>query len=101
MERELRITALRPHREKGPHGGMFRPAGFKIDLKTETATQPRCLKAIPCSGRTVESKNLFQKTEHKSCCKHDTFGRGIFVRVSPVAFFGTAGRLGFLTLIAV
>src|SRR5258708_34851949 len=51
----------------------------------------RCLEAIPCSGRTVESKNLFQKTEHKSCCKHDTFGTGIFVRVSPVAFFGRAG----------
>src|SRR6266436_9529397 len=88
MERELRIPHPSPHREKGPHGSMFRrPTGLKIDLKNY-ATQPRCLKAIPCSGRTVESKNLFQKTEHKSCCKHDTFGRGIFVRVSPVAFLG-------------
>ena len=77
---------------------MFRqPTGLKIDLKTETATQPRCLEAIPCSGRTVESKNLFQKTEHKTCCKHDTSGGGF------VALFGReeAEDLGFLTLIAV
>jgi len=52
-------------------------------------------------GQNRESKNLFQKTEHKSCCKHDTFGRRI--RVSPVALFGReeAKDLGFLTLIAV
>ncbi len=82
---------LLPHREKGPHGSMFRrPTGLKIDLKTETATQPRCLEAIPCSA--VESKNPFQKTEHKS----DTFGRGFFARVSPVGRDGR--RLGFLDL---
>src|SRR5258705_9047322 len=75
MERELRIpppsapTEKRAAREDVPaaHRAQNR-------LKTETATQPRCLEAIPCSGRTGESKNLFQKTEHKSCCKHDTFG---------------------------
>jgi putative ABC transport system permease protein len=27
-------------------------------------------------------ENLFQTTEHESCCKRDTFGTGIFVRVS-------------------
>jgi hypothetical protein len=76
---------------------MFRrPTGFKIDLKTDGYSARR-LKDIPCSRRTVESKNLFQKTEHKSCCKHDTFGTGILFACHQLPSSGRDGRrLGFL-----
>ena len=54
-------------------------------------------------GQTCGVQKPVPETEHKSCCKYDTFGRGIFVRVSTVALFGReeAEDLGFLTVIAV
>jgi hypothetical protein len=93
MERELRIPPhpFAPPRERAAREYVPAAPGLKIDLKTETATQPRCPEAIPCSGRLWSPKTRSRKRNTKAT--HS--GGGFFARVSPV---GRDGRLGFLDL---
>jgi hypothetical protein len=56
MERELRITPFARTREKGPHGHRAQPVALRLANVQ----------------RVWVVENLFQTTEHESCCKRAT-----------------------------
>jgi hypothetical protein len=78
MERELRIPAPFARREKGPREYVPAPTGLKIDLKTETAAQP-VFEAITLRTELWSPKNLFQKAEHKGCCKSTSHSKNAII----------------------
>ena len=55
-----------------------RPTGLKIDLKTETAAQP-VFEAITLRAELWSPKNLFQKAEHKGCCKSTSHSKNAII----------------------